>query len=351
LVGGVFKVFGIYSHLSALVLLTINSMFSTLTCIFIYLVAKRCFGERTAVVSAWVWALYPLAIHWSAAWIWETAWSTFLLTVLFWLTLTMDERHGVRPWSLFGLLWGLAALSNPSLVSFLPASGLWALREYARKARPWLGGVLTASVVFLACLLPWQIRNYRTFGHWFFVRGDFGMNLRLGNGPEAKGALLLNLIPSRNQAEFERYASMGEYAYAGAQGQQAVEFIRRNPGRFLILCVKRFIYFWSGNPRSSIFNASFVVNLYELITSVICVWGLVRALRARAPGAWLFFWLLLLFPLVYYITFPNIRYREPLEPFMIILAVFLVTGEEASHGREVQELESSRIGFSGACSS
>lgn len=332
LVGGVFKVFGIYSRLSAFVLLTINSVFSALTCGFIYLVAMRCFGERTAIGSAWAWALYPLAIYWSAGWIWETALSTFLLAALFWLTLTLAERRGIWPWSLFGLVWGLAALSNTSLISFLPASGWWALRQYTRKTRPWLAGVVVASVVFGACLLPWQIRNYRTFGHWFFVRGDFGMILRMGNGPEARGAWLVNLMPSRNRAEFERYASMGEYAYARAQGQRAIEFIRRNPGRFMILCLKRVIYYWIGNPRSSIFDASIVVNLYGIILSTICFGGLVRALRARAPGAWLIFWLMLLLPLVYYATYPNIRYREPLEPFMIILAVSLVAWREKAAG-------------------
>src|SRR5437868_14289039 len=52
LIGGVFKLFGTYSHASALALLTINSIFSALTCIAIFLIAKRCFGEKSAVWSA-----------------------------------------------------------------------------------------------------------------------------------------------------------------------------------------------------------------------------------------------------------------------------------------------------------
>jgi len=328
LIGGVFKVCGVYSRLSAVELFTINGIFSAFTCVFIYLIAKRCFGEPTAVGSAWAWAISPFAIFWSSGWIWETALSTFLLTVLFWLTLTMDERGGIWPWSLFGLLWGVAGLCNPSLISFLPTSGLWALRQYAQKTRPWLAGVLAASVVFGACLAPWQIRNYCTFGHWFIVRGDFGVNLRMGNGPEARGGWLHKLWPQTNHAEFERYASMGEYTYAAAQGQQARQFIRQNPGRFLILCVKRVIYYWNGLPPSSFFKVRTVENLYELVTSAICFWSLARAIRRRAPGAWLIFWFMLLFPLVYYITFSSIRYREPLEPFMIILAVFLVAGRD-----------------------
>src|SRR5208283_6168650 len=40
LIAGVFRWFGIYSHASAMVLLSINSLFSALTCIPIFLIAK-----------------------------------------------------------------------------------------------------------------------------------------------------------------------------------------------------------------------------------------------------------------------------------------------------------------------
>src|ERR1700751_3274818 len=49
LIGGVFKVFGIYTRASAWVLLSINSLFTTLTCIPIFFIAHRTFGERNAL--------------------------------------------------------------------------------------------------------------------------------------------------------------------------------------------------------------------------------------------------------------------------------------------------------------
>lgn len=325
LVGGVFKLCGVYSQLSAFVLLSINAVLSALTCVPIFRIANRSFGESRAVGSVWTWAFYPLAIYWSTTWIWETVLSTLLLAVLFWLTLTMDEYEGLKPWIWFGLLWGVAALTNPSLTSFLPASGLWAVRQFVKRNKPFLLGTIVASLVFLACLTPWQIRNYRTFRHFFFIRSDFGMNLRMGNGPEAHGVWLISLIPSRNPAEFTRYVSMGETAYAAAQGHEALEFIKQNPGHFFILCAKRFLYYWAGNPRPSLLQAATLTNLFEIATSAICFWGLILSLRRRLPGAWLFFWLILLYPAVYYITFPNIRYRAPLEPYMIIMALFVIT--------------------------
>ena len=51
-----------------------------------------------------------------------------------------------------------------------------------------------------------------------------------------------------------------------------------------------------------------------------------RALRLGKPGAWLLFWLMLLYPMVYYIVYAGARYRQPIEPVMTILGVFLLMG-------------------------
>ena len=60
LIAGMFKLAGTYSRLSAFLLLVINSFWSALTCVPIFLIARRCFSERVAVGSAWTWALHAL---------------------------------------------------------------------------------------------------------------------------------------------------------------------------------------------------------------------------------------------------------------------------------------------------
>jgi hypothetical protein len=67
-----------------------------------------------------------------------------------------------------------------------------------------------------------------------------------------------------------------------------------------------------------------VKNSLFLASSVLCFWGLARALRRGRPGAWLFFWLILCYPAVYYMVFPHARYRHPIEPEIGILIVYLI---------------------------
>ena len=101
LMAGVFKIFGIYSHASAFVLLTINSLWSALTCIPIFLVARRSFGETVALASAWTWALLPYVIYWDIKWMWETSLSALLITAIFWLAVSMEDTDSLKPWLRF----------------------------------------------------------------------------------------------------------------------------------------------------------------------------------------------------------------------------------------------------------
>src|SRR5579864_5623384 len=62
LLAGVFKVFGIYTTASALVSLTLNNLFSSLTCLPVFFIARRVFGNRVAVWAGWFWAFFPYSI-------------------------------------------------------------------------------------------------------------------------------------------------------------------------------------------------------------------------------------------------------------------------------------------------
>ena len=334
LIACVFKVTGVYSQASALILLGINSIFSALTCIPIFLIARKCFSGKVAVWTAWMWALLPWVMYWCTRWVWETSLAALLLAVIFWLSLEMDNLEGVKPWIAYGMLWGVATLTNTSLLTFLPASGLWAWYRSSKKGKSSLAGVLLASVFFAAAIAPWLVRNYETFGKFIFIRSNFGAELRLGNGPGADGTWMQYLHPSQNLIELRRYQKMGELAYVAERKREAMEFIRADYGRFGWISFKRFIYYWGGLPRSSEIPAlAPFKNSIFLASSVLAFWGLGRALRKRQPGAWLFLWLILSYATIYYFVFPLPRYRHPIEPELGILIVYVISEAKPRRSR------------------
>lgn len=326
LIAGVFRVFGIYSNASAGVLEIINSLFTALTCLPIYLIARRTFDETVARWSSWTWALMPYFWYWSIHWVWDTTLSPLLLSLIFLVTLQLEEGPEWTGWILLGALWGVAALLNPSLVSFLPAAGFWACYRARKRGRHSLAGALVASLVFLAFVTPWLVRNYRVFGTFVFIRDDFGQQLRLGNGPGADGVSMVYLQPNLNVHELDRFRTLGELAYARERQREAFEFIRQHPARTAILDLKKLVYYWAGIPR---LDDGVLVGVMKhalfLASSLMALWGLVAAVGEKRPGAWLFALLFVSYPTIYYLVYPHARYRHPIEPELLILALFLIS--------------------------
>jgi hypothetical protein len=211
------------------------------------------------------------------------------------------------------------------MLAFLPFCGLWIWRQRFRRGLPSISGIVLSSAVFFAVLSPWVIRNYEVFHRFVFLRDDFGLQVRLGNGPYADGMLMAYLQPNLNKLELEKFQKLGELAYAESCKRQAFDWIRTHPGRFAVISLKRFFYYWNGVPRetSSVAPVDFRTSAF-LATSVLGIWGAIRAVRRKRPGAWLFAGLMIFYPAIYYFVYPHARYRHPIEPELTILIVFLI---------------------------
>ena len=339
LMAGVFKVCGIYTTASAWALLIINSVFAALTTVPVFLIAHRIFGARVARWSAWGWALNPYIWYWSIHWIWDTTFTPLILSIIFLIALELQDGRGFRGWLLFGSLWGVGALANPSMLAFLPFCGLWIWRQRFKGGLPSIAGVALSSAVFFLVLAPWLVRNYEVFGKFVFLRDDFGLQFRLGNNPMADGMLIATLQPNLNKLELEKFQSMGELAYSEECKRLAFLWIREHPGRFWIVSAKRFFYYWNGVPKPSDSRApwDFRTSLF-LAWSVLAIWGACRAVRQKVRGAWLFAGLVLTYPTTYYFVFPHARYRHPIEPELVILVVYLLS----EVGQEPPSLQTTR---------
>jgi 4-amino-4-deoxy-L-arabinose transferase-like glycosyltransferase len=357
ILAAVFKVFGVYTLKSAWVILTINSVFSAATAIAIYEIAWRCFGRtqaglKVALWSGWLWALYPAAMQYAVKWVWDMALTAFLFTCVLLLALrirgvgdgcqlsvvssqartqlTTDNRQLTTSWLLFGVLWGLIALSNSSLLTFLPACGLWmiwpALRTRAHLGRT-LRNAALAAVCFAAVISPWVIRNWMAFHAFVPMRSNFGAELYEATIFSSDGFPWMATLPMAESApEFQRYERIGEIAYSKQQGEVAKARIRAHPDLFFENALRRVDFFWISVPHPTADSGVAVEAIRRINFSFLSFTGflgLALALRRHIPGAWLFFWAFTLFPLLYYFVTVQARFRHPLEPLICILSVYL----------------------------
>lgn len=336
---GLFKIFGIYSNAAAWAALAVNSVFSALTSVTIFLIGEEIFGGAVALWSAWIWTFLPYSIYWAIRFAWETSLATFLLSAVFLLAIRLERRSRLRWWLLFGFCWALIGLCNPSLLAFLPFCGFWIIWRQSRAGILRISHPVLSGLLFLALIAPWTARNYVTFGKFIPFRGNFGAELRLGNGPNADGQWMYWLHPTQDPGELAKYRAMGEVAYVEMRRQQALEWIRQNPQLFAINSLKRFFFFWSGTPRPglSTFEETLRFALFALSTALPFL-GLWVAFSQRRRASFLFLWMFVSVPLVYYFTFVLPRYRHPIEPEMLLLAIFLLSQVQTSRRNKAHSI-------------
>ena len=326
ILAGVFKLFGVYSALSAWVILAFNSVFAALTCLTLYRIAEKTYNASVARATAWTWAIFPYAIYWPVRVVWETSLTAFLLSLALLLTLRMaDEPPRLRLWILFGLLWGVIALTNTAVVSMMPFCLLWLLYWLPRRSAQFVGA---ASCVLAAALVvsPWLVRNYQVFGQFIFVRDNLPLEMYEANNDQSEGLWTRNEHPGNNPEAMRRFQELGELGFMAEKRQEVRQFIREHPGCFLWFTLERAAYFWIAPPQAAI------VAGYDLMISrhtnfflgaAFAFAGLWLTIRNRKCGAFLLACFLLIYPLPYYLVNPFPRYKHPIEPEMIMLAVYL----------------------------
>jgi 4-amino-4-deoxy-L-arabinose transferase-like glycosyltransferase len=344
LLAGVFKVFGVYSALSAWVILSINSVFSALTAVAVYEIANRTFGRSVALWSGWIWALYPAAMQYAVRWVWEMSITAFLLSAVLVVALRLRgvgeseppiDRQKTVLWSFFGVLWGLIALLNPSLLLFLPACGLWILWGDRHSLAPGFARATLAALLCAGCIAPWVGRNWIVFHTFIPMRPNFGAelyasSLESNNGfPWGPALAIYSATPDQ-----QRYRAIGEIAFCRERGEMAKAIFRAHPGRFAQYTRKRIYFFWIGVPHpieKDLLTEVFRELNYSFL-SLSGLFGLALAVWRRKPAAALYASAFLLLPMVYYFVTVQARFRSPLEPLICVLGVYLFQSADCSRG-------------------
>jgi hypothetical protein len=332
LVAAVFKIFGVYTKASAIVLLSLNALMSALVCVVIFMIARISFGDRVAKWSGWAWAFCPYGIYFPVERIWETWLATLLLCVLFLITLKLEEpanEESLGLWIAFGLLWGLEALTSPAVLSALPFLAGWVIYRRHRQGRRWFAVNVVASFAFLAVVAPWFVRNYEVFHRFVPFRDGMGLVLRLGTKGDTDYWGPYELGPWHNDAEWNEFQQLGELGYMDHKKQQAIEFIRANPQWYAWTTLRRAVFLWTGYwslDRAYLKEEPLdPPNIFLCTTlTVLALLGLRRAWKLDVGGAVPYALVLFSFPLIYYFTSPEVYYRRPIDPFFVILAVVAV---------------------------
>ena len=327
LIAAVFLIFGSYTFVSAIVIMLLQIMISLITIWLMMRFAQEVFDLRAARLAGAFWAV-SLPLLWIPFIFWETSLSACAFIGIVALALRCSRNPTTAYWVLIGAACASAALVNPAMLPSLLAIMGWTTWQTwrANRAGPAVG-LLVLTILFAS----WPIRNAVRFHAFIPLRSTVGFELWMGNRPGSDGFLDESVYPMFNKQELAKYVAMGEVAYTNDKSAQAWDYVRAHPGAFLSLSARRVYRYWMGRGNR---DGHIIYAFHAGLTSLLGLAGLVLIYRrGNRSFAVLMAIPILLFPLPYYITHAEFRYRLNIDPLMTVLAAYAATQMVAAWSR------------------
>jgi hypothetical protein len=338
LVAGVFLIFGTYSFVSAIVIMSLQLGVCMVTLWLLMHICRRVLDTQTAIVAGAFWAISP-PVLWMPTLFWETSISACALPLMVALLLRYRHKPTTTTWVVLGAYCAIIGLTNPALLpSLLAMLGWFAWQTRTVTKTGYLISVLTFVVLFAA----WPIRNAVRFHAFIPLRSTVGFELWMGNRPGATGFLDVDLFPMYDKQELASYIAQGEVGYTNNKSQLAWQYIRAKPSVFVDMTSRRIYRFWTGTGGP---GRSPLWEIHSTTTTLLGLAGLFLLYRDRRTRkfAVLMAIPMLLFPLPYYITHAEFRYRLNIDPMMTILAAYAITQLDAALKRREAAKEAMRL--------
>jgi 4-amino-4-deoxy-L-arabinose transferase-like glycosyltransferase len=321
----------------------IQAIVSALSCLLLFLLARRCCSVGLALVAAALLGVHGVAVF-AAAELLAPTWVLFLDLVALWLLCRADERRCLVSALFAGLALGLSAVFAPVILPFALVALVWLGRRSTGWRRAGLPVALALGVALP--IVPVAVRNYRQGGEVVLVSANGGLNFFLGNNSRASETLAIRpgrhfedlTTEPRRAAGIEKPGAASRYFYRQTWG-----YIRSVPvdalagfGRKVYLFINgaeipRDTDIYEARAESRLLKALIWPGTPKLPDGLIiplALLGLVAAWPQRRQFSLLYTFLLLQ-TVVVAAFFVTSRYRVPALP---ILALFAVLGAEGLVG-------------------
>lgn len=286
------------------------------------------------------WGLVWLTRHITGAWSSLPVWGMICYPVLFYAATRLFPQTvgaalliGVvgclfissRYWApaTAGVLTGLLILLIPFFILFMPlfVAGIWLFTERRRIFK----AVLYTAAALLV-VMPWTLRNIRVMDAFVPVSTNSGINLLLGNNPNARPNAGVNVDLSAYAEKAEHLSEVERNAYYRAQ---ALQWMRRRPGDALRLYVLKLVNHFNfrnrlyvQSERSRFRDMVMGVTYYGLL-AIVCAGMCYRRFSLRREE-WFLIAVYMFSAFGYALFFTRIRFRLPMDCLLIVLAAVAV---------------------------
>lgn len=150
---------------------------------FLYLLTKQLFGKASATAAALLYTLSPRYFLLPLTILSE---NLFFPLLLAWVLYTLQQKSSYHSAIINGALLGcLTLIRSIAFLLILP----WSIYQYLENSKKikTISLICIALIAQLVVLLPWGLRNAKVLGQPTLLTTTSGINLFMGNNPNATG--------------------------------------------------------------------------------------------------------------------------------------------------------------------
>ena len=293
--------------------LALDLALSTVTVWLVYRLTLIVFADATAaLLGAFVTAIYPYFIFYAVAGLTETLFMALLIAAFLcwyggWFTAA-------------AILAVLSILTRPTIDVLVPLLiPLFAFFVHRYPLARSLRQLAAYVAIYCVMMSPWWLHNYRAYGTFVRLNLASGSTLYTGNNPQNRTGGTLD-----SDADMSFVDGISDpVARDRALWDAGIAFIEQHPGRFFELAGRKFVRFWLpwpyakayATPLYTLVSIASFVPVLALATLYVVTWG-----WQESPRVLPILLLIAYLTSIHVISVASLRYRLPLEPFLIVLA-------------------------------
>lgn len=310
-----------------------QTVISSLTIILVFLIAKQVFNGTVGLISAFLASFYPYFIFFTGDILAETTY-TFFIALSIYLLLALYKKNCLKNRIFAGISLGLTFLTKGSFLIFFFFVFIWILI----KERNFPTAIKNSIQIFLFSLLimlPWAIRSSIFYNSFMIMPPGGGREIWRAVNPlaiklETTGSL--NTEKDRWQPSFEYFPKkrekeiqkLGPLVADRQFRKEAMAFIKKDFKGFLRHAKLKFFHFWRLWPRIGSKRNKLIAKCTSAWILPLGWLGIILSLKKYWRTTILLIFLIAAFNFTHMIFFCNIRYRIPIDPYIIIFASYTI---------------------------
>jgi len=314
----IYSIFGLSNYTAVRV---VQIFISSLTCVIIFLLAKDLFDKKVALLASFISCFWPHFVYYSTTILRETLFCFLLILCVYFLNKVYQQKEFKSVNSIIaGIMCGLCCLMNSTALLFVFLSFVVLL--FAKKLRQ----TILIVVVFISIYSIWVIRNYMIFGEFILGSTVSGVTLyyscvmpyEIAGTPEENEFM-------DKEPVFSKLKMVKDEVYANRYFlKSAINVIKSDYKEFFIRCLKRLIKLYRIYPHrgKNYAHSETLLILVSLFSYGILFPFFLISFFYLVKNIEIYYFIylpLISFTLVYSLIWAVIRYRVPLEPYIIIL--------------------------------